>query len=178
MVCLIFFLISLPCLVPKCFVWPKHMEFDAWLNVPSSLLVCANLWEERTNLLIYEGKGKRKKALIFLFGVSAELAASVPLTEIVGKSDYFRFGMRDSLAIEASFLQVILNAYLLVWCSSTPILCASGTARFCIWELFIENKTSFYSHIHDVVDIQFKHENVMLTFSVVKCGWNCVLPQP
>ncbi|KAG4388775.1 hypothetical protein AAZX31_09G214700 [Glycine max] len=34
-----------------------------------------------------------------------ELAASVPPTEIVGKSDYFRFGMRDSLAIEASFLQ-------------------------------------------------------------------------
>lgn len=34
-----------------------------------------------------------------------ELAASVPRTEIVGKSDYFRFGMRDSLAIEASFLQ-------------------------------------------------------------------------
>ncbi|KAA3484403.1 phospholipase SGR2-like isoform X1 [Gossypium australe] len=34
-----------------------------------------------------------------------ELAASFPQTEIVGKSDYFRFGMRDSLAIEASFLQ-------------------------------------------------------------------------
>ncbi|KAK8463648.1 hypothetical protein PHAVU_011G002700 [Phaseolus vulgaris] len=34
-----------------------------------------------------------------------ELAASLPRTEIVGKSDYFRFGMRDSLAIEASFLQ-------------------------------------------------------------------------
>ncbi|XP_061362840.1 phospholipase SGR2 [Gastrolobium bilobum] len=34
-----------------------------------------------------------------------ELAASAPSTEIVGKSDYFRFGMRDSLAIEASFLQ-------------------------------------------------------------------------
>ncbi|KAL2467475.1 Phospholipase SGR2 [Forsythia ovata] len=34
-----------------------------------------------------------------------ELAASVPPTEIVGKSDYFRFGMRDSLAIEATFLQ-------------------------------------------------------------------------
>ncbi|KAJ0969391.1 hypothetical protein J5N97_022268 [Dioscorea zingiberensis] len=34
-----------------------------------------------------------------------ELAASVPWTEIVGKSDYFRFGMRDSLALEASFLQ-------------------------------------------------------------------------
>ncbi|XP_028779744.1 phospholipase SGR2, partial [Neltuma alba] len=33
------------------------------------------------------------------------LSASVPSTEIVGKSDYFRFGMRDSLAIEASFLQ-------------------------------------------------------------------------
>lgn len=41
-----------------------------------------------------------------IFGVFTELAASVPRTEIVGKSDYFRFGMRDSLAIEASFLQV------------------------------------------------------------------------
>ncbi|CAA0806590.1 Phospholipase SGR2 [Striga hermonthica] len=34
-----------------------------------------------------------------------ELAASVPATEVVGKGDYFRFGMRDSLAIEAAFLQ-------------------------------------------------------------------------
>ncbi|KAL7113751.1 hypothetical protein ACP275_04G078800 [Erythranthe tilingii] len=34
-----------------------------------------------------------------------ELAASVPRTEVIGKGDYFRFGMRDSLAIEASFLQ-------------------------------------------------------------------------
>ncbi|KAL6976552.1 Phospholipase sgr2 [Sarracenia purpurea var. burkii] len=34
-----------------------------------------------------------------------ELAASIPRTELVGKGDYFRFGMRDSLAIEASFLQ-------------------------------------------------------------------------
>ncbi|KAL6212510.1 hypothetical protein ACLB2K_017730 [Fragaria x ananassa] len=34
-----------------------------------------------------------------------EPAASVPRTEIVGKGEYFRFGMRDSLAIEASFLQ-------------------------------------------------------------------------
>ncbi|KAJ7961435.1 Phospholipase SGR2 [Quillaja saponaria] len=32
-------------------------------------------------------------------------AASVPRLEIVGKSEYFRFGMRDSLAVEASFLQ-------------------------------------------------------------------------
>lgn len=37
-----------------------------------------------------------------------ELAAAIPPTEVVGKGDYFRFGMRDSLAIEASFLQVIL----------------------------------------------------------------------
>lgn len=36
-----------------------------------------------------------------------ELAASVPRAEIVGKSEYFRFGMRDSLAIESAFLQVI-----------------------------------------------------------------------
>ncbi|KAL4184094.1 hypothetical protein AMTRI_Chr11g101630 [Amborella trichopoda] len=34
-----------------------------------------------------------------------ELAASIPRTEIVGKSEYFRFSMRDSLALEASFLQ-------------------------------------------------------------------------
>lgn len=34
-----------------------------------------------------------------------ELAASVPHSEVVGKGEYFRFGMRDSLAIEASFLQ-------------------------------------------------------------------------
>lgn len=32
-------------------------------------------------------------------------AAAVPKTEVVGKGDYFRFGLRDSLAIEASFLQ-------------------------------------------------------------------------
>lgn len=40
--------------------------------------------------------------------IFAEPAASVPRTEIVGKGEYFRFGMRDSLAIEASFLQVWL----------------------------------------------------------------------
>ncbi|KAK9740705.1 hypothetical protein RND81_03G054600 [Saponaria officinalis] len=34
-----------------------------------------------------------------------QLAASIPRAEIVGKGEYFRFGMRDSLAIEASFLQ-------------------------------------------------------------------------
>lgn len=36
-----------------------------------------------------------------------ELAASVPRTEIVGNGDYFRFSIRDSLALEASFLQVL-----------------------------------------------------------------------
>lgn len=35
-----------------------------------------------------------------------ELAASIPRAEVVGKGEYFRFGMRDSLAIEAAFLQV------------------------------------------------------------------------
>ncbi|OVA08145.1 DDHD [Macleaya cordata] len=34
-----------------------------------------------------------------------EVAASVPRSDIVGKSEYFRFSMRDSLALEASFLQ-------------------------------------------------------------------------
>ncbi|TQD80492.1 hypothetical protein C1H46_033955 [Malus baccata] len=34
-----------------------------------------------------------------------DVAASVPKSEMVGKGEYFRFGMRDSLAIEVSFLQ-------------------------------------------------------------------------
>lgn len=40
-----------------------------------------------------------------------ELAAAIPRAEVVGKSDYFRFGMRDSLAIEASFLQVSFSNF-------------------------------------------------------------------
>ena len=44
--------------------------------------------------------------VILYFSFLSELAASVPRTEVVGKGDYFRFGVRDSLAIEASFLQV------------------------------------------------------------------------
>lgn len=43
---------------------------------------------------------------LFFWHLHTVLSAAVPPTEIVGKSDYFRFGMRDSLAIEASFLQV------------------------------------------------------------------------
>jgi hypothetical protein len=44
---------------------------------------------------------------VFLwFVVDAVLSASVPQTDIVGKGDYFRFSMRDCLALEASFLEV------------------------------------------------------------------------
>lgn len=49
-------------------------------------------------------------ALFLVF--SAEPAASMPKTEIVGKGDFFRFGMRDSLALEASFLQVMPMSFL------------------------------------------------------------------
>uniref|UniRef100_A0A803M2A9 DDHD domain-containing protein n=1 Tax=Chenopodium quinoa TaxID=63459 RepID=A0A803M2A9_CHEQI len=43
---------------------------------------------------------------LLLMGSSwTELAASIPRVEVVGKGEYFRFGMRDSLAIEAAFLQ-------------------------------------------------------------------------
>lgn len=54
--------------------------------------------------------------MAWFWSSSAELAASVPRTDVVGKNEYFRFGMRDSLAIEASFLQValVLNSNL-VW---------------------------------------------------------------
>eukprot|EP00249_Psilotum_nudum_P015735 c25495_g1_i1 orf=251-3232(+) len=34
-----------------------------------------------------------------------EAAASVPVAEVVGKSDYFRFSMRDSLALEVAFME-------------------------------------------------------------------------
>lgn len=46
------------------------------------------------------------KFTLFFWHLHTVLSAAVPPTELVGKSDYFRFGMRDSLAIEASFLQV------------------------------------------------------------------------
>lgn len=52
--------------------------------------------------------------MLLFFVVDTELAASVPKTEIVGKSEYFRFGMRDSLAIEACFLQVVVQ-FLTSW---------------------------------------------------------------
>ncbi|KAG8046318.1 hypothetical protein GUJ93_ZPchr0008g12586 [Zizania palustris] len=53
------------------------------------------------------------------------LSASVPRTEIVGKGDYFRFSMRDSLALEASFLEREENLLAYWWreyaeCSEGP----------------------------------------------------------
>jgi hypothetical protein len=30
----------------------------------------------------------------------------VPASEVIGKGDYFRFSLRDSLSLEASFVQV------------------------------------------------------------------------
>lgn len=30
----------------------------------------------------------------------------MPASEVIGKGDYFRFSLRDSLALEASFVQV------------------------------------------------------------------------
>lgn len=50
----------------------------------------------------------------YIQNLFAEPAAAVPHTEIVGHGDYFRFGMRDSLAIEASFLQVISHNFTLI----------------------------------------------------------------
>jgi hypothetical protein len=61
-----------------------------------------------------------------------ELAASVPRTDVVGKSEYFRFGMRDSLAIEASFLQVLL--LLLSFCGFTMYLYIStSSCLLAVW---------------------------------------------
>lgn len=72
-----------------------------------------------------------------------ELAATVPVTEIVGKSEYFRFSMRDSLALEASFLQRE-EEYLSAWwkeyaeCSIGP----SGSGRRSVTADGIEPKSS------------------------------------
>lgn len=44
-----------------------------------------------------------------LFFCFVELSASLPRIEIIGKDDYFRFSVRDSLALEASFLQVSIT---------------------------------------------------------------------
>lgn len=63
--------------------------------------------------------------MAWFWSSSAELAASVPRTDVVGKNEYFRFGMRDSLAIEASFLQVAL---ILVLCGFTVYLFISTSS--------------------------------------------------
>ncbi|XP_050123981.1 phospholipase SGR2-like isoform X1 [Malus sylvestris] len=52
------------------------------------------------------------------------MAASVPKSEMVGKGEYFRFGMRDSLAIEASFLQ--REEELLSWWWKEYAECSEG----------------------------------------------------
>ena len=49
----------------------------------------------------------RRESSCCSFDVLSELAASAPRTEVVEKGEYFWFGMRDSLTIEASFLQVV-----------------------------------------------------------------------
>jgi hypothetical protein len=42
----------------------------------------------------------------------------VPASEVVGKGKYFRFSVRDSLALEASFVQVCASC--LLWALSSP----------------------------------------------------------
>ncbi|KAK9060738.1 hypothetical protein SSX86_021444 [Deinandra increscens subsp. villosa] len=63
-----------------------------------------------------------------------EVAAAVPRAETVEKSDYFRFGMRDSLAIEASFLQQEEKLLSIWWkeyaeCSEGPKGSPSSTSK-------------------------------------------------
>ncbi|XP_062192123.1 phospholipase SGR2-like [Phragmites australis] len=56
--------------------------------------------------------------------VDKVLSSSVPRTEIVGKGDYFRFSMRDSLALEASFLE--REEYLLAYWWREYAECSEG----------------------------------------------------
>ncbi|KAH9322319.1 hypothetical protein KI387_016958, partial [Taxus chinensis] len=72
-----------------------------------------------------------------------QVAASVPATEIVGEGEYFRFGMRDSLALEASFLQREEECLSAWWkeyaeCSEGP----GGSGRVSITSHSIEPKSS------------------------------------
>ncbi|KAL3616262.1 Phospholipase sgr2 [Castilleja foliolosa] len=85
---------------------------DMLKNTPSNIRRLANEIEQCEGRLKYlahtrspsDGGDVRWYFCKVPLGVN-ELAASVPRTETVAKGDYFRFGMRDSLAIEASFLQ-------------------------------------------------------------------------
>ncbi|VFQ66803.1 unnamed protein product [Cuscuta campestris] len=75
-----------------------------------------------------------------------EPAAAVPRTPIVGHGDYFRFGMRDSLAIEASFLQSEEELLSSWWreyaeCSEGPSKQPSKLSSMLI-ESFLENSES------------------------------------
>ncbi|XP_057864336.1 phospholipase SGR2 isoform X8 [Cryptomeria japonica] len=72
-----------------------------------------------------------------------QIAASVPKTEIVGEGEYFRFSMRDSLALEASFLQNEEECLFAWWkeyaeCSEGP----DGSGSVTITSRGIEPKSS------------------------------------
>ncbi|KAL8516477.1 hypothetical protein ACS0TY_014943 [Phlomoides rotata] len=90
----------------------EQISIDMLKNTPSNIRRLANEIEQcegRQKYLAHTRSPSDGGDLRWYFcrtplGVN-ELAASIPQTEIVGKGDYFRFGMRDSLAIEASFLQ-------------------------------------------------------------------------
>ncbi|KAI4388900.1 hypothetical protein MLD38_001188 [Melastoma candidum] len=85
---------------------------DLLKNTPSNIARLEDLIEHSKGRLKYlartrspsDGSDVRWYFCEVPLGVN-ELAASIPRTEVVGKGEYFRFGMRDSLAIEASFLQ-------------------------------------------------------------------------
>jgi hypothetical protein len=60
----------------------------------------------------------------------AEVAAQVPASEVEGKGEYFRFSVWDSLALEASFVQVC--ASYLLWTSSLPCTLDCSICVICL----------------------------------------------
>ncbi|XP_020088606.1 phospholipase SGR2 isoform X1 [Ananas comosus] len=94
------------------FSQPEGASPDLLKNTPSNIARLEDVIEQSKGRQKYlartkspsDGEDVRWYFCKVPLGVG-ELSASVPRTEIVGKSDYFRFSMRDSLALEASFLQ-------------------------------------------------------------------------
>ncbi|XP_077224242.1 phospholipase SGR2-like isoform X2 [Tasmannia lanceolata] len=90
----------------------EKISLDLLRNTPSNIAKLENVIEHSTGREKYLAQTRSpsdgEDVRWYFCKVSLaenELAASVPRMETVGKSEYFRFSVRDSLAIEASFLQ-------------------------------------------------------------------------
>lgn len=150
--CLILFynFFYLLCLVLKWFFWLKHTELGAWLNVLSFILVCANAWRERTNLLNYEGKEKKTS---FFFWCLCRVSCLSPTHWDCGKERLFSFWHEGFSCNRGIFLAGYFTDLFVGLLFNHPhFMCIF----FLFENFFLECKMSVYPLIYDVVYIQFK----------------------